>query len=218
MVPSKSIIFITIIGLAVLFSGDIINQETNKSDVLISPTLVVSPTPNTSIAPSQISQSVGQDKGNDLEPLIIGWLLGILSLIISPFIVEPIKNWQNKKNLKQILKADINQKKAHLKSIEQRINTFYGAEKIDVVITILKTRPDVNPVIKDRISEDFYKRNYERILQYFNKETNLLEFYEHIRTMNTLIDTLETNPPYRHDFILAYCVHLKTCLYESISI
>ena len=155
---------------------------------------------------------------NELGILIIGWLLGILSIIIGPFIIAPIKNWQGKRIFKKILKADIEQKRLQLNSIEQRIITFYGTENLDLAIFMLKTRPENVPLIQDKISEDFYKTNYEKILQYFNEQTELLRFYENIKSMNALIDVLEKAPPYKHNFVLSYYELLKYCLYENISI
>lgn len=155
---------------------------------------------------------------NELGILIIGWLLGILSIIIGPFIIAPIKNWQGKRIFKKILEADIEQKRLQLNSIEQRIITFYGTENLDLAIFMLKTRPENVPLIQDEISEDFYKTNYEKILQYFNEQTELLGFYERIKSMNALIDILEKNPPHRYKFVSSYCEHLKSCLYGNISI
>jgi hypothetical protein len=67
MMRFKSIPFIAAIGLVVFFSGCISNQEATKPIGQVSPTPISSPIPIISPAATQISQSIEQNKINELE-------------------------------------------------------------------------------------------------------------------------------------------------------
>ncbi len=78
------------------------------------------------------------------------------------------------------------------------------------------------PEIHQEISEDFYKTNYVKILDYFNKETNIFDFYGRIKTMNSLLDIMENVEIKRTEhyqvFTLSYCIHLEEAIKVGINI
>jgi hypothetical protein len=41
----------------------------------------------------------------EIKILLIGWVLGIFTSIIQPFIITPIKKWQDKRNFKKNLES-----------------------------------------------------------------------------------------------------------------
>lgn len=160
------------------------------------------------------------ETSGEIKILLIGWLLGIFTSIVQPFIITPIKKWQDKRNFKKILKADIKLKIDHLKSIEQRIIDFVGGKTLDDAVNRLIYGTDF-PVVRDKIPEDIYKTNYAKILDYFNKENNLLDFYQCILTLNQLADIMINGKIKGENYrllILGYCTHLKHALNESKNI
>lgn len=158
----------------------------------------------------------------EIKILLIGWVLGIFTSIIEPFIITPIKKWQDKRNFKKILKEDIKIKVSHLKSIEQSITEFFNGENRDAVLFGLISTNKLTdlPVIHIKVSEDFYNTNYMKFLEYFGKETNLLKFYRRISTLNSIVEIMGNYPGTEHSraFLKNYFGHLKTALNEGKNI
>ena len=159
----------------------------------------------------------------EISILLIGWLLGLISSIVLPFIHEYIKNWLSKRELKKLLKIDVEMKLEQLKRIENRINYSSNYESLDDVVDHFRKYINMKeyaanmrfpPVIYDKISIDLYIKNRSKIINYFNEEKQLLNFYERISTLNSLVDAMEKNKPEFEKFI-DYCMHLKYTLNEG---
>lgn len=157
---------------------------------------------------------------SEIKILLLGWILGIFTSIIQPFIITPIQKWQDKENFTKILKEDIKIKLSHLKSTEKSISEFFdGENRDDILFELIKTNKLADlPVINIEISENFYKTNYVKFLDYYNKETNLLNFYQRISTLNTLVGIMKEYPKeseHYRVFLIHYFAHLKTALEEG---
>ncbi len=110
-----------------------------------------------------------------------------------------------------------------MKSVEKSLidfvkgNNFYDIIKTIEDANILEELPEIN----HNISEDFYKTNYVKILDYFNKETKIFDFYSRISAMNLLLDIMEKIVTRQNitkkfeackTFTLSYCGHLQYAL------
>ena len=168
--------------------------------------------------------------------VFIGWILGVLTRpIISIF-----NNWIDKRKFKKMLKGDIKLKLNHLISIENRIVESFGKSTLDETILMLvematESRPENgkegdtdkeqlkgSQSVSDMVSLDFYKNNYEKILDYFGNESNVIGFYERLTTLNSMVDLMEEDKDkgirFYEGYLLAYVGHLKHALYEGKNI
>ncbi len=156
--------------------------------------------------------------------LFFGWLLGILSSVITPFLVVPVQKWQDQRNLEKIVREDIRLKIAHLKSNNEQITLFFGGEDLNSLITGFPNNTKKFPIGHDNLSNDFYHINYTKFLEYFNNNNDLLEFYTSIDRLINFMDFLEiitdkNSNEYKKMF-LAYWNHLQFLITngEKISI
>lgn len=153
--------------------------------------------------------------------LLIGWLLGIFSSIIQPFLITPIKKWQDKRNFKKILRGDIGIKLAHLISIEQSLIEFFNVKTLDDAVVQILSATDLKnlPRLNQKIPVDFYNINYVKILDYFDKEPNILIFYQRILTLNLEVDNMENDKIRSVEeirmFLSYYCAHLELALQDG---
>lgn len=88
----------------------------------------------------------------------------------------------------------------------------------EVLFGLISTSmPTDLPVIHVKISDDLFNTNYVKLLDYFNKKTDLLKFYQRISTLNMLVDIMEKYSGSEHYrvFLIHYFGHLKTALNEG---
>lgn len=154
----------------------------------------------------------------EIKILLIGWVLGILSSIIEPFIITPIKKWRNKRNFKKNFKADIKIKKTELEDKKRSALRFAEVNTIDDAITKFTNPREILPsfMLTPKISIDFYNKNYETFLDGFDRE---IKFYQNILSLNLSIEGMEKvndirNPNLRL-YLLLYWSDLKTALLEG---
>ncbi len=168
----------------------------------------------------EISQVDGV-KQSDVELLLFGWLLGVLSFIIEPFIIEPIREYRNRKNFQKNLRADIKIKKTELENKKQTIISFAEATSIDDAIRKFTVPSATLPsfYLAPKIPDDFYNKNYENFLDGFDKE---IKFYQAIQFLNLSIDGMEKvnnimDRNYRL-YLLLYMINVKSALLEGANI
>lgn len=155
---------------------------------------------------------------------LFGWILGILSIIIAPFLVVPIRKWQDRRSFEKIAKEDIRFKISHLKSKNEEITLFFGNKPLNSIRIDLAYKTITAPVIYDNLSNDFFYTNYKNFLEYFNNNTNLLGFYKSIdRLINfksLLEDITDKNSVEYKNIFLDYWNHLQNIITdgEKISI
>ena len=125
---------------------------------------------------------------NEIGILFIGWVLGILSLIIEPFILGPIKKGLDKRTFKEILKEDIKNKINQMRSFVQSMADLYNKGSLQELKYIL-SNTDRLPDLDFKIDNDFYKVNYVKILEFY-KKTDIINFYERISTMNSIVNII----------------------------
>lgn len=148
-----------------------------------------------------------------LTEVVIGWILGVASTIITPLIIEPVKKWQDKRNLKKSLEGDILLQMISLLAVKKIITSSLRCETMDDAIDELK-KEDYNELIQGilkghKSSLEFYNKNYERFLYYFKDE---LVFYESAKYLNFFIDMIEErveNGKNPKDALIAYCENLE---------
>lgn len=160
----------------------------------------------------------------NFQILFFGWLLGILSSVITPFLVVPVQKWQDKRSFEKIVREDIKLKIAHLKSNNEQITLFFGGELLDSLRTGLANNSKKFPIMHDNLSNDFYYINYTKFLEYFNHNNDLLKFYTSIDRLNNFLnfldDITDRNSIEYKKMFLAYWNHLQYLIAngEKISI
>lgn len=165
--------------------------------------------------------------------VFIGWILGIFTRPI----ISIANKWIDKRKFKEILKNDVKIRVRHLKSIEKRIIDSVDARTLDdAFIKLMEMTQRYHQEISkenirdngtfecfenvsDKVSTDFYKTNYDEILDYFDNKSNVIRFYERLTQLNDIVDSIKGDDEKSIRFILrylsAYLGHLKLALDEG---
>jgi len=165
--------------------------------------------------------------------VFIGWIVGMFTRSI----ISIVKKWTDKRNFKKILKRDVRLRVNHLKSIEKRIIDSLDARTLDdalikLIEMGLRYHPKIGKEIirdngtfegienvSDKISTDFYKKNYEKILDYFDNKSNVISFYERLTTLNSMVDLMKEDDEkgirFFEGYLLTYLGQLKCALDEG---
>lgn len=211
----KLLIFLLIIVLIIPYTALAQENETKISNE----ENVVTPLQNATV-PVSSQKSDGTKEDNTIIILIIGWFLGVMQ----PFIIDPIKKMNDKRNFKKIVGMDIKNITNHLESKKQSVLDFSGGSTLDDAIKKYTNSDEVIPTMQSfsDISITFYLENYTKFLEYLNGDEKLIKFYLRIQTFNSvgkntkeIQDTKDNG--YRILF-LTYLVHLKNALSEGKNI
>ena len=163
--------------------------------------------------------------------VFIGWILGIFTRSI----ISISSKWRDKRNFKKILKRDVRLRVDHLKSIEKRIIDSLEVKTLDDAIVKLMTHIYDSKIgkenikdngtfedfknVNDKVSTDFYKKYYGKILDDFDNKSNVIQFYERLTNLNGIVDLMKEDDEKGirsfEGYLFAYLGHLKHAIDEG---
>lgn len=127
---------------------------------------------------------------NELNFIIIGWLLGIFSSLLIPEWNNHREKSREKKNFKKILTIEIEKLKNRLQS---DIKTFYeeygqnesNNDEIDLIYQLINYSPII---LGNPYNLIFYQENYKNLIYLSDIERKkIIEVFERLSTMNSYI-------------------------------
>lgn len=163
--------------------------------------------------------------------VFIGWILGISTRSI----ISISNKWRDKRNFKKILKRDVRLRVNHLKSIEKRIIHSLDVKTLDDAIVKLMTHIYDSKIgkenikdnrtfedfenVNDKVSTDFYKKYYGKILDDFDNKSNVIQFYERLTNLNGIVDLMKEDDEKGirsfEGYLFTYLGHLKHAIDEG---